>query len=103
MTDTVYLVQHQDANAIMVDEQTKIFSNYSKAVDYFMKLSKELFEKYKKSLEKSNEKSPLNDIKRSISYEDRDHEFIFNGCDGDYDRITRREYEELSLVKKNLD
>lgn len=102
MTDTVYLVQHQDANAIMVDEQTKIFSDYHKAVEYFIELSKELFEKYKKSLEKINQESPLNDIKRGITYEDRDHEFIFNR-DKDYDRITRREYEEVSLVKKNLD
>lgn len=102
MTDTVYLVQHQDANAIMVNEQTKIFSNYSKAVDYFIELSKEMFEKYKKSLEKSNEKSPLNYIERGITYEDRDHEFIFNR-DKDYNRMTRREYEEVSLVKKNLD
>ena len=103
MTNTVFLVQHQDANAIMVNEQTKIFSDYSKAVDYFIELSKEMFEKYKKSLEKINEKVPLDDVKKSISYEDRDHEFYFNRCDGDYYRMTRREYEEVSLVKKNLD
>lgn len=103
MSDTVYLVQHQDANAIIINEQTKIFSDYHKAVDYFIELSKELFEKYKKSLEKINEKVPLDDVKKSISYDDRDHEFYFNRCDGDYDRMTRREYEEVSLVKKNLD
>lgn len=102
MTNTVFLVQHQDANAIIINEQTKIFSDYSKAVDYFIELSKEMFEKYKKSLERINQESPLNDIKRGITYEDRDHEFIFNR-DEDYNRMTRREYEEVSLVKKNLD
>lgn len=102
MSDVVYLVQHQDANAIMVDEQTKIFSDYHKATEYFIELSKELFEAYKKSIEKINEKVPLDNIKESITYEDRDHEFTFNRFD-DYDRTTRREYEEVSLVKKNLD
>lgn len=98
MTDTVYLVQHQDANAIMVDEQTKIFSDYHKAVEYFIELSKELFEKYKEY----SAKDLVMNVNSGISYEDRDHEFIFNRYD-DYARTTRREYEEVSLVKKNLD
>jgi len=98
MTDAVYLVQHQDANAIMIDEQAKIFLDYSKATDYFIELSKELFEKYKEH----SAKDLVMNVNRSISYEDRDHEFYFNRCDGDYDRTTRREYEEVSLVKKYL-